>query len=371
MHSRMQMTAAGVFLALVACFIFYLTTAPDYEPPPAPAKPAAPKPQPEPPPPLPEPVVPRARPAAAPLSAPQPPSPKPEPPPADESFAYYGSIEGVVTRVTVPIPRVKITVAPDAASGDPTNLATVSDPRGRFRLPKVPIGRVVLHVTDPKLSGELRHEVMVRKDETAKVDIKLPGETATMEGVISAGGAALPATVEITTHGEGMTQTKIIGATDGHYFADNLLPGVIDIMVATERPPGERKVKTETLALQPGEFLRKDFSFSAPSMVSGRIGGFSRDENVMVIALFGELQPNETITSPDDALDRLASLAKPDGNGNFRIPGLDPGAYTIIAFSAPVDDQTPGHPPVFQSQPLVIDLAEGTAIEDLEIEIKK
>jgi len=371
MHSKMQMLAAGVFLALVACFIVYLTAAPDYEAPPPAVKPAVAKPRPKPAPPMPEPVPVRAAPRRKPVPVPTPPS-KPEPPPPEpDEFAFYGSIEGVVTRTTVPIPRVDITAAPDAASGVATNLATVSDPRGRFRFPKVPIGRVLLYATDPKTKSELRHTVLVKKDETAKAEIKLPGETATMEGVVHAAGAGLPATVEITMHGEGMIQTKKIGAPDGHYFADNLLPGVIDVMVNTEHPPGEKKVKTETFALQPGEILRKDYSFSAPSNVSGSISGFLPDEDVMVIALFGELQRNETIASPDEAYDRLASLARPDRNGNFRFKGLDPGAYTIIAFSAPVDDHTPGHPPLFQSQPVVIDLAEGTVIEDLAVTIRR
>jgi len=367
MRSKFQLTAAGAFLVCVAAFVLYLSMAPDYVPPPEPADaPATPAHEPAPVSPTPAPVHVKSPPEPAPVPPPPPepalepgPGPQPEPAPPEpqqKSMGDYGSIEGAVTRVTVPVPRVKITAAPDAASGDVTGLTTVTDSRGKFKLPRVPVGRVMLHITDMGLPGELLQEVLIAKGETAAVEIRLPGETATIEGVIHAGGVALPATIEITMHGEGMEQSKVINAPDGHYIADNLLPGVIDLIATAENPPGERKVKTDSFALQPGEFLQKDYSFSAPALVSGRIAGIEQDQKTYVIALYGAVEAGETFGTPEEVADRLARMTGPDKSGNYRLEGLDPGVYTVVVFSMRIQDETAG--PVYQSVYQVVDVAD-------------
>ncbi|HUW59628.1 MAG TPA: carboxypeptidase regulatory-like domain-containing protein [Candidatus Bathyarchaeia archaeon] len=365
MRSKIQLTAAGAFLVCVAAFVLYLSMAPDYVPPPEPVgTPPTPAPEPAPVSPTPAPVqVERTAehaPAPRPIRAPEPePEPQPEPAPPEpkqKSLGDYGSIEGAVTRLTVPVPRVKITAAPDAASGDVTGLTTTTDSRGKFKLPRVPAGRVRLHITNMGLPGELLQEVLVAKDETATVEIKLPGETAAIEGVIHAGGVALPATIEITMHGEGMEQSKIINAPDGHYVADNLLPGVIDLIATAENPPGERKVKTDSFTLQPGEFLQKDYSFSAPAIVSGRIDGIEEDQRTYIIALYGAVEAGETFGSPEEVADRLAKMTGPDKSGNYRLENLDPGTYTVVIFSMRIPEEGAG--PVYQSAYQVIDVAD-------------
>ena len=365
MRSKFQLTAAGAFLVCVGAFVLYLSMAPGYVPPPEPAAVApTPAPEPAPVPPTPEPVQVEAPPEPAPAPMPPPapapepePAPQPEPaPPEPKSIGDYGSIEGVVTRVTVPVPRVRITAAPDAASGDVTGLTTVTDSRGKFKLPRVPVGRVWLNITDMGFPGELLQEVLVAKDEKAAVEIRLPGETATVEGLIHAGGIGLPATIEITMHGDGMEQLKVINAPDGHYVADGLLPGVIDFVATAENPPGERKVKTDSFSLQPGEFLQKDYSFSAPALVSGRIAGIEQDQKTYVIAMYGAVEAGETFGSPEEVADRLARMTGPDKSGNYRLEGLDPGAYTVVVFSMRIQEEGAG--PVYQSAYQVIEVAD-------------
>ena len=361
MRSKFQLAAAGAFLVCVAAFVLYLSMAPDYVPPPEPtdapeSAPVSPTPAPiqvkSPPEPVSVPAPPQPEPEPQPTPRIEPAPPQPEP----ESIGDYGSIEGVVTRVTVPVPRVKITAGPDAASGDITGLTTVTDSRGKFKLPRVPAGRVRLHITDMGLPGELVQEVLVAKDEVAPVEIRLPGETATIEGLIHAGGVGLPATIEITMHGEDMEQSKVINAPDGHYIADNLLPGVIDFIATAENPPGERKVKTDSFALQPGEFLQKDYSFSAPALVSGRIAGIEQDQKTYVVALYGAIEPGETFGTPEEVADRLARMTGPDKSGNYRLEGLDPGAYTVVVFSMRIQEEGAG--PVYQSAYQVIEVAD-------------
>ena len=363
MKSKFQITAAGAFLFCVVALVVYLSMAPGYVPPPPPPDPPAPAVDPEPTSPTPAPAkVDVPEPQAPPPPDPIPPEPEPEllpepatPEPETESIAGYGSIEGAVTRVTVPVPRVKITAAPDAASGDMTGLTTTTDNRGKFKLPKVPVGRAMLHLTDAR-AGELMQEVLVAKDTTVNVEIKLPGETATVEGYIHAGNVGLPATITITMHGDGMSQTKMVKTNDGHYVADNLLPGVIDLVAEAENPPGELHSKSDSFGLQPGEVVRKDYSFSGPTLITGRIDGVEQDEKTYVIAMFGAIESGETFTRPDEIAERLAKMTGPDKDGNYAIAELDPGTYTIIVFSMRTPEE--GAPPVYQSTYQVIELAD-------------
>ncbi|MCX5769684.1 MAG: carboxypeptidase-like regulatory domain-containing protein [Candidatus Hydrogenedentes bacterium] len=374
MRSKFQLTAAGGFLVCVGAFVLYLSMAPGYvAPPDPPAAAVAPAPEPAPVSPTPAPVVEQSPEPAPPEPAPAPepeaqPQPEPAPPqPEPESIGDYGSVDGVVTRVTVPVPRVKITAAPDAASGDVTGLATVTDNRGKFKLPRVPVGRATLHITNMGFPGELLQEVLVAKNETVTADIKLPGETATVEGLIHAGGVGLPASVEITMHGEGMEQSKVVNTSDGHYVADNLLPGVIDLIATAENPPGERKVKTDSFSLQPGEFLQKDYSFSAPAFVSGSIAGIEQDERTYVIALYGAVEAGATFGTPEEVADRLAKMTGPDRAGNYRLENLDPGTYTVVVFSMRIPEE--GAAPVYQSAYKVVDVADEADV-NLDFTIK-
>ena len=169
-------------------------------------------------------------------------------------------------------------------------------------------------------------------------------------------------------HGSIRTEsgTRMIGGAlndEGIYRAERLPAGAAYLELLVDLPRGAVK-RAIAFALGEGEDLHQDIALDAQTAIIGRVTSLADGEACEILAVAGKVKPDL------DNLEELIAIRVMASNqtvvsddGAFRIDGLDPGEYTLIAIAFNPDDDD-GNP--IDSMRMVdetVTITEGSLVE--------
>lgn len=253
-----------------------------------------------------------------------------------------------------------------------------SDSSGGFRFEGLAAGVVTLTAhfsTGPDglavSSRGFAQTVEVIEGQTTTIDFRLPPGEAVVEGKVLRNGAPVPgAEVGLFVAAEtGREERRAMTDTDGAYRFEQVPLGPAEAM-AFDPKAGE----VARAAFEVGTAaMRQDLEFGGGAVVEGRVQGFDGGQGG-VIAFRGDVgfdQPLESaleqLMSTDPTV--LAGQATLAPDGAYRLSGLAPGRYTLLAFAhaAPAEGRAPDPATVRTATQLVEIDADGSVSVDLSL----
>lgn len=270
-----------------------------------------------------------------------------------------GGIEGFVRAPTGPMSGLTVEALLEQLPAEGPFTA-VTGPDGKYSIIGVPAGVVTLILTNP---GGVRvtRDVVLDAGQVLQVDFDLPAASAAVEGLIMCNGQP-PEQADIFMQVNGPMGQYTASATvtpDGHYRAEGLLPGTVDMQAVVTAGGGVRQRRNATFEIAEGQTLRQDFEFQTSTVIHGTVSGMKAGERAVVLVLGGEmtnfrLDSIEDFTSLRDAIVAESDIG-PDGT--YSITGVDPGFYTVVALITGVAAEPGGPMPQVRMTSRIANLA--------------
>ena len=193
----------------------------------------------------------------------------------------------------------------------------------------------------------------VPEDGSVALDIDLPNPTAIVEGTITSNGrpvadanvAVLPIETDSGSVISMNAETKT--GPDGRYRLNNVIPGQIALVISI---PGETNdidedhstnedTRVSMLSAPAERVTHHDFDIAGNGAIVGFVTNLSANERTPVIVLRGSAtvvrNPNTGTIEDLQFSKDAAGSATVKAKGDFRISGLVPGLYTVIAVEIP------------------------------------
>ena len=123
----------------------------------------------------------------------------------------------------------------------------------------------------------------------------------------------------------------------GFYRIDNIPSGTYRLMVAAFSPESPGVQRSVTVVAESGKVTRCDVELSGGARVVGTVEGMETGEtgHVMAVAGSATLPDSPTIESFQHLSMSTVAGAALGPDGTFRIEGLEPGEYTVMAVVMP------------------------------------
>ncbi len=263
-------------------------------------------------------------------------------------FPAGGSIEGIVTNLGAPADNARV-LAAIQDSGSYREART--DAAGKFSIMGLPTGNYEVHAILPNDDGGFDSEKQMASAaevETGKITfITLAFQSATSS-----------VAVRVTMNGATLTDVEVRGVigTDGGdknfranvneegiYRAERLPAGAAYVEVIANQPSGPLK-RALTFTLRDGEDAQHVVDFDAQVGITGKITTLAEGEHAEVIVIAGKVDADLGKAEELLAVRHMASgVAEVKEDGTFRVEGLEPGDYTVIAVAFNSDDDA-GNP---------------------------
>ena len=166
--------------------------------------------------------------------------------------------------------------------------------------------------------------------------------TSTIQGIVTVMGRPpkrLFVELDVFTKSGKEVHVPVKMEDRGRYRAENVPAGIAEVFVDATPVEGPRRSRFETLAVGSNRRHYLDVDFGESCVITGTLLGLRENEAGYVLALPGEY--NIEAQSIDDvealAAAAAAEIAVPrprDGSAaTYRLDGLEPGAYTVIALA--------------------------------------
>lgn len=254
-------------------------------------------------------------------------------------LAAGGRIEGTISSEGQPIAGVYISAQKaeilergDSASGS-------SDDKGFYRLSALADGDFMVQAywynrMDRDRSRSLERTAVVEGGQVTVVDFTFAAADSVIEGLITVNGKpAADAHVSariLSADGEEHSGTKADG--QGLYRIEPVPAGYVYLTASVED-----RQKIVELELASGQTVRQDIAFGESAVLFGTVTGLLPQAENGVALLNGRVSIPANPTALDVLqLQRLVvKTAAPEANGSYRAEDIEPGLYTVAAYSVP------------------------------------
>jgi hypothetical protein len=259
-----------------------------------------------------------------------------------------GAIEGVVTSAGLPLEGRHI-IAAFRGTHFGKHGEVTTDKNGRYRVGGLRAGEydVIASLNETTLddsSSSLNVLAMVESGKTTIANFVFKPATSLIEGRITVSGnppheAKLRGVIG-TDGGDVHFEARV--EKDGSFRTRELPGGAAYIEVMAAREGATATKKTATFNLADGETHRQDFDFDPVTAIAGKIEGLPDGMKGDVMAI-----RSNDITIDLSKIEELLGIremavgtADIQNDRTFRIEGLDPGEYTIVAICFNPDDDS-------------------------------
>ncbi len=255
-----------------------------------------------------------------------------------------GQIEGRVTLGGDPAPGVFIMAERLAYEGTGVLSPNKTDSDGRYGISGLEAGEYALRVTldsGGQHTRTMTRPAIVAPGQTTQVDFDFLGMNSGLEGTVfdnnaPAADAFVAAVVQTAASDERFS--ALVDPQTGSYHLGPLPAGLAEVTFHVR----DRR-KMANVQIPEGGVVRLDMTFEGAAGVSGRVRG-ARPEHVNGVGLLlGEVAMPDGLSGI--ALMEYARLIVRnvylDGDGAFDTGQLEPGVYTIVAYSAPQEMTSP------------------------------
>ncbi len=262
-----------------------------------------------------------------------------------------GVIEGTVTLGKVPMPNQSISMhSVQGQGGMPQGIQTAqTDADGAYRLMGVLPGDVMVNAHLNLGEGGVMNQrsqsrpARVEEGQVTVVDFHFDEADAAIEGYVTRNGVATSAHVNAlaaaSEAGGGPPSEQHMAQADaqGFYRIDNIPSGTYRLMVAAFSPESPGVQRSVTVVAESGKVTRCDVELSGGARVVGTVEGMETGEtgHVMAVAGSATLPDSPTIESFQHLSMSTVAGAALGPDGTFRIEGLEPGEYTVMAVVMP------------------------------------
>ena len=264
----------------------------------------------------------------------------------DLAFPAGGVIEGVVRRGETPLAKQQITLKfeGEAFRDYQPSERVETDDEGRYRLDKLPPGEmdVIASLVRVEMEGNVqRHmglgqvtrKAIVAAGGVTVVDFDAPGDGGVIEGRITFFGSSPEhaGVFAVSEQPEGRTLlTSMAKPGDGTYRFEEVPAGTVELYVQVATQRHERFGKHVAVEMAQGETRTQDIAFDGTGVLTGSLSGeFSREAYLVLVP--GRVDAAGLMDSPEDLMRITARQAVQLQPGAFRLEGLDPGVYTLVA----------------------------------------
>lgn len=264
-------------------------------------------------------------------------------------FPAGGTIEGVVTDAGMVNPYTKIAVYTlPAANRDSTHHEYHAelriDNKGQFSIGGLSAGPYEVLASAPDEDSGVERRLTA----TAEVE---PGKITFVTLAFAPASASV--TVRVTMNGAPLTDGEVHGVIgtgngdqhfggsltgEGTYRAERLPGGAAYVEVVANQASGPLK-RAITFALRDGEDSQQAIAFDSQIGITGRVTTLAEGEHAEVIVVVGTVDADLNKAEELLAVRHMASgVAEVKEDGTFRVEGLEPGDYTVIAVAFNPDD---------------------------------
>jgi protocatechuate 3,4-dioxygenase beta subunit len=259
------------------------------------------------------------------------------------------AIEGTVYFGDRPWPGQKLEAA--LPKGNESNRTAVTDAKGRYRIDGLTPGTIMVLATvsmkfdaPTKESRRLMQTVTAVDGASAVVDFNFAPATASIKGRVTRNGEPVAnASVDFlqsTSNGE--EDRSCSTAADGTYAFEGVAAGHVILSMHTGNSGESRFIDFD---VEDGQSLIQDIELTDGAALAGQITGLNEGESATLVVVAGDASVTSgTATDVGQALLSLRpafrSTVQIQTNGPYRLSGLQPGRYTLVALA-----QTPGAGP--------------------------
>jgi protocatechuate 3,4-dioxygenase beta subunit len=247
-----------------------------------------------------------------------------------------GNIEGIVTKGNAP--AAGQTVAVSRMTPPRIRKQVVTDADGRYAVAGIGTGLVDVLAKYREPGGEeaplrLHRQAEIVPGQVTQVDFAFADSYATLEGTVLANGQ--PADfVEIkgsVSNADGQAFLSTTADPDGHFSIKNVMPGSAWVEITARVGESELR-KNLSIEIPPQGSVRQDVNFESASGVAGTVLNLRPGETGQVVAFVGNAEIDTSTIEAILALERISTGQSDIGDdGSFRIGGLEPGTYTLVA----------------------------------------
>jgi hypothetical protein len=290
-----------------------------------------------------------------------------------------GTIEGIVTRGGAPAAgeivrtsqRIPETLESQPAPEQDATVAhqAITDAKGHYVLENVAFGEFDLEVVEAKpnenrgVADWARAVANVEPGRTTVVNLDLPAIQSVIQGVVLVEGKP-PEEANIQANVVSDFGPYYVGVSaepDGTYRVERLPAGSVTLTASVTTPQGNLW-RSIDLTLGESQVLQNDFLLSSACVVSGTVTGLFGGENAEVAALT-EFPNDASALTFEDLLkmrDNVAREQPVEPDGTFRLDGLEPGRYTIVALAVTGEPGEMQRMPQIRTTRMQVELRAGT-----------